>query len=62
MTGIDSTASSTTDAPTIPVEAASSTPITITVSPRPPFRPPKTFTKFRIMTSATPERSSIRPM
>ena len=37
-------------------------PITTTVRPRPPRMPLKTFTKLRIITSATPERSSMRPM
>ncbi len=59
---MDKTANNTTEAPTMPVEAASKMPMTMTVRPKPPLMPPNTFTKFRIMVSATPERSSIRPM
>ncbi len=62
MIGMLSTASSTTDAPTMPVEAASRMPMATTVSPRPPRMPPNTLTKLRIMVSATPDLSSIRPM
>ncbi len=62
MIGIDITASRTTDAPTMPVDAASSTPMITTVSANPPRSRPKTRTKLVISTSATPERSSIWPM
>ena len=62
MMGMLSMASSTTDAPTMPVLAASRMPITTTVRPSPPRMPPKTLTKLRIMVSATPDLSSISPM
>jgi hypothetical protein len=62
MMGMLSIASSTTEAPTMPVEAASKMPITTTVRPSPPLMPPNTLTKLRIMLSATPDLSSIRPM
>ncbi len=62
MIGIDITASSTTEAPTIPVEAARRTPMITTVSASPPRSRPKTRTKLVISVSATPERSSICPM
>jgi hypothetical protein len=62
MMGMDKTASSTTDAPTMPVEAASMMPMNTTVIPSPPRMPPNTLTKLRIMVSATPDLSSIWPM
>ena len=45
MIGRPSKASSTTDAPMIPVDAASSTPITATVTARPPRTRPKSRAK-----------------
>ncbi len=62
MIGRLSRVSSTTEAPMMPVEAASSTPISVTVTARPPRTRPNNWVKFSIICSATPERSSIRPM
>jgi hypothetical protein len=62
MIGNASVASSTTEAPTMPVDAASSRPMITTVIASPPRSRPKTLTKFVIRFSAMPERSSIRPM
>ncbi len=46
----------------MPVDAASSTPISVTVTARPPRTPPSRRTKFVMSVAAMPERSSIRPM
>jgi hypothetical protein len=62
MIGIDSIARRTTEAPTMPVEAASRMPISTTASARPPRNRPKSCTKLTISFSVTPERSSISPM
>ena len=62
MTGRPSRASSTTEAPMMPVDAASSTPIRVTVTARPPRMRPNNWTKFSISRSAMPDRSSISPM
>ena len=62
MIGIPSSESSTTDAPMMPVEAASRMPMSVTVTASPPRTRPKTREKFTIRSLAIPDRSSIRPM
>jgi len=52
----------TTVAPTIPVEAPSSTPTSTMARPMPPFRPPMAWPTVSSMSSATLDFSSITPM
>ncbi len=60
--GRASSASKTTEAPTIPDEAASNTPITRTEMPMPAALPPKARCAARKERSATPDISKISPM
>ncbi len=62
MAGNDITASSTTDAPIMPVDAANITPIKTTVMAKPPrTRPNNSWNDF-IKFSAAPDLSNIFPM
>ena len=58
----ESMPSNATEAPTMPVEAASSMPTSTTVTAYPPRNGPSTRTRLCISRSAMPERSSMMPM
>ena len=62
MVGSDSRPMVTTVAPTIPVDAASSAPTTLTAMPRPPRMRPISSAMVSSSASASLERSSITPM
>ena len=62
MAGRPSNPKSTTDAPMMPVEAASSTPMMVTVMARPPRTGPKRRANPVSRLRAIPERSSRMPM
>ena len=62
MAGMDSKPSKTTEAPTMPVEAAKRIPINVTVIPKPPRTRPKSSCIANIMRCATPDLSSIKPI
>ena len=62
MIGREMVASSTTEAPTMPVEAASRMPISTTAMASPPLTRPRVSANDRISFSASPDWSSISPM
>ena len=62
MAGRDKSPRSTTDAPIIPVAAASRMPMRVTLMASPPLTLPNRSCMANIIFSAIPERSSISPM